>query len=44
MENLQVKKVLIEEALKKKSMENMFTIVEKDNLVLFEIISRYLCE
>lgn len=35
MENLQVKKVLLEEALKKKSMENMFTIVEKDNLVLF---------
>lgn len=35
MENLQVKKVLLEEALRKKSMENMFTIVEKDNLVLF---------
>lgn len=35
MENLQVKKVLLEGALRKKSMENMFTIVEKDNLVLF---------
>lgn len=35
MESLQVKKVLLEEALRKKSMENMFTIVEKDNLVLF---------
>lgn len=35
MENLQVKKVLLEEALRKKSMENMFTIVEKDSLVLF---------
>lgn len=35
MENLQVKKVLLEEALRRKSMENMFTIVEKDNLVLF---------
>ena len=35
MESLQVKKVLLEEALVKKSMENMFTIVEKDNLVLF---------
>ncbi len=35
MENLQVKRVLLEEALRKKSMENMFTIVEKDNLVLF---------
>lgn len=36
MENLQVKKVLLEEALRKKSMENMFTIVEKDSLVLFK--------
>ena len=35
MESLQVKKVLLEEALVKKSMENMFTVVEKDNLVLF---------
>lgn len=35
MKNLQVKKVLLEEALRKKSMENMFTIVEKDSLVLF---------
>lgn len=35
MENLQVKRVLLEEALRKKSMENMFTVVEKDNLVLF---------
>ena len=35
MNNLQVKKVLLEETLRKKSMENMFTIVEKDNLVLF---------
>lgn len=35
MENLQVKKVLLEEALRKKSKENMFTIVEKENLVLF---------
>ncbi len=35
MNNLQVKKVLLEESLRKKSMENMFTIVEKDNLVLF---------
>lgn len=35
MESLQVKKVLLEEALSKKSMENMFTIVEKDNLILF---------
>ncbi|WP_434798941.1 hypothetical protein [Terrisporobacter vanillatitrophus] len=35
MENLQVKKVLLEESLRRKSMENMFTIVEKDNLVLF---------
>lgn len=35
MVNLQVKKVLLEEALRKKSMENMFTIVEKENLVLF---------
>ena len=35
MNNLQVKKVLLEESLRKKSIENMFTIVEKDNLVLF---------
>lgn len=35
MNNLQVKKVLLEEALRKKSMENMFTVVEKDNLILF---------
>ena len=35
MNNLQVKKVLLEEALRKKSMEKMFTVVEKDNLVLF---------
>lgn len=35
MKNLQVKKVLLEEALRKKSMENVFTIVEKDSLVLF---------
>ena len=35
VESLQVKKVLLEEALVKKSMENMFTVVEKDNLVLF---------
>ena len=35
MESLQVKKVLLEEALVKKSMENMFTVVEKANLVFF---------
>ncbi|WP_455540080.1 hypothetical protein [Terrisporobacter sp.] len=35
MENLQVKKILLEEALTKKSMEKMFTIVESDELVLF---------
>lgn len=35
MKELQVKKVLLEEALRKKAMENMFTVVEKNNLVLF---------
>lgn len=35
MGELQVKKNLLEEALKKKSMEDNFTIVENDNLVLF---------
>lgn len=35
MNELQVKKVLLEEALRKKAMENMFTVVEKNNLVLF---------
>ena len=35
MKNLQAKKTLLEEALRKKSMEDMFTVVEEDNLVLF---------
>ena len=35
MMNLQAKKTLLEEALRKKSMEDMFTVVEEDNLVLF---------
>lgn len=35
MKELQVKKILLEEALRKKAMENMFTVVEKNNLVLF---------
>lgn len=36
MKTLQVKKVLLEESLRKKSMENMFTVVEKNDLVLFK--------
>ena len=35
MNELQVKKNLLEEALKKKSMDDKFTIVENNNLVLF---------
>ncbi len=35
MNELQLKKNLLEEALKKKSMDDKFTIVENNNLVLF---------
>ena len=38
MKNLQAKKTLLEEALRKKSMEDMFTVVEEDNLVLFRTL------